>query len=321
MTYLFVLLLLLSGVSCTHLGNDRIELSWPEKTLYNYKEINGYKMFYRQAGNSEKPAVLLLHGYPSSSHTYRELIPMLSGRYHVIAPDNLGSGLSDRPDPKKVKVTFDLLAEQITDLLTELKIKTYYIYMQDFGAPVGFRLMLSNPEKVRGLIAQNANAYMAGLSEEKKKFFLTAGDSNSKFPVSKLQGHVSREAIINSQYLRDVPKEKQHIMSPDTWTHDLAFLKTQRDKDIQISLFRDYRANLSAYPKWQSFLKKSKPPTLIVWGKHDPVFMWPGAKAYLEDLPEAELHLLDAGHFALEEKPVQIAKLVLKFLDAQQTKD
>ncbi len=314
MTKALLLTIFFLAVGCSTPSSEKF-ISWPSKTHYRTVKVDGYNMFYREAGDRKKTTILLLHGYPSSSHTYRELISLLSGKYHVIAPDNLGSGYSDRPDPAKTQVTFDLLAKQIEGLLKQLSIDSYYIYMQDFGAPVGFRLMLSQPNHLRGLIVQNANAYMEGLSEQKKNFFLTAGDSGSKFPVSKLQGYVSQAAIKYKQYLRDVPDDKRYIMSPDTWTHDLAFLKTKRDKDIQISLFKDYRSNLAAYPEWQNFLKEKQPPTLIVWGKHDPVFMWPGAKAYLRDLPNAELHLLGAGHFALEEKPVEIAKLMMEFLE------
>ena len=181
------------------------------------------------------------------------------------------------------------------------------------GAPVGYRIALNNPQKVKGLIIQNANAYLEGLSAQKKNFFMTAGDADSKFPVKRLFGYVSRKAIIHKQYLRDVAKDRSFTMSPDTWTHDLAFLKSRKDQKIQIQLFQDYRSNLKAYPKWQKYLRDHQPPTLIVWGKKDPVFMYPGAQAYLKDLPDAELHLLDAGHFALEEKPVEIAKLIMNF--------
>jgi pimeloyl-ACP methyl ester carboxylesterase len=295
-------------ISC---ANNNIR--WPSKTHYKFETVNGHKIFYREAGENNSKTILLLHGYPSSSHTYRELIPLLSEKYHIIAPDNLGSGFSDKPSPQKIKYTFDLLAKQVEDLLINKKIKNYYIYMQDFGAPVGYRL--ASPERVKGLIIQNANAYLEGLSEQKQQFFMTAGDEGSNFPVEKLFGHVSEDAIINKQYLRDIPIDKKYIMSPDTWTHDLSFLKTKEDKLIQIQLFKDYRSNLLAYPKWQKYLREHQPPALIVWGKHDPVFMSPGAKAYLRDIPSAELHLLDAGHFALEEKPTEIAKYIHEFID------
>lgn len=303
---LFIILLL--STSCST-GSE-----WPSKTKYRYANINGDNIFYREAGSPERPTILLLHGFPSSSHAYRELIPLLSGQYHLIAPDNLGSGYSDHPDPKTTKYTFDLLSEKIIGLLEHKKISSFYIYMQDFGAPVGYRVALKHPEKIQGLIIQNANAYLDGLSPQKIEFFLTAGDGDSKFPKTKLYGHVSKDAIINKQYLRDISKDEKDIMSPDSWTHDLSFLNNRKDKEIQIELFKDYRTNLNSYPHWQEYLRKQQPPVLIVWGKKDPVFMASGAKAYLRDVPNAELHLLEAGHFALEEKPIEIAKLIVRFL-------
>ncbi len=296
-------------------SSKRESIAWPAKTFYRYYVVNGYKMFYREAGDPGQPTILLLHGFPSSSHAYRELIPMLSGKYHVLAPDNLGSGFSDRPDPAQTRYTFDLLAQQIDGLMDALKVESYYIYMHDFGAPVGYRLALKNPEKLKGLIIQNANAYMEGLSDQRREFFMTAGDEGSAFPIEKLYDHVSREFIINNQYLRDVKQNEIDRMSPDTWTHDSVFLQSKKDQRIQVELFRDYRSNLLLYPAWQEFLRSRQPPTLIVWGKHDPVFMAPGATAYLRDLPDAELHLIDAGHFALEESPYQIARLILEFLE------
>lgn len=286
----------------------------PNPINYRYKKIDDHKIFYRESGSKNNPVILLLHGFPSSSHTYRNLIPLLSADYYVIAPDNLGSGYSEFPSPQKTTFTFDLLASKISKLLESLEIKKYYIYMQDFGAPVGFRLALSSPEKVQGLIVQNANAYLDGLSPQKRNFFMTAGDKKGKFPRSKLYNHVSSEAIKYKQYLRDVPKEKKYIMSPDTWTHDQLLLSTPERKLVQLQLFQDYRNNLKSYPEWQAYLRKYQPPTLIVWGKKDPVFMHPGATAFLRDVPKAELHLLDAGHFALEERPFEIAEKVLKFL-------
>lgn len=292
------------------------EAVWPEKTYYRYKEVNGQNIFYREAGNPENPTIVLLHGYPSSSHTYRELIPLLSGRYHVIAPDNLGSGFSSRPDPDTTRYTFDLLSEYVTALLSELNIDEYVIYMQDFGAPVGYRVILQNPEKLKGLIVQNANAYLEGLTPQRQEFFKSAQEDKSPEKIKELYKFTGRDAVINFQYLRDVPGEKKYLMSPDTWTHDLSFLETEKDQKIQVQLFQDYYTNIKAYPTWQEYLRENRPPTLIVWGKNDPAFIAPGAKAYLRDVPEAELHLIDAGHFAVEEKPVEIAKYIINFMNS-----
>jgi len=289
--------------------------AWPAKTYYRTVEVHGHRMFYREAGDPARPTLLLLHGYPSSSHTYRELIPLLSGRFHVIAPDNLGSGLSDHPSPAVQTYTFDLLAEQITGFVEALRLEQYVLYMQDFGAPVGYRLALAHPERLRALVVQNANAYLDGLTETRRAFFHRAHDDRSPAGVAVLADFVSASSIRDRQYLRDVPGAKRERMSPDAWTYDLAFLATPEERQIQIQLFQDYQSNIDAYPSWQSFLRTRQPPTLIVWGEHDPAFIVPGAEAYLRDLPTAELHLIDAGHFAVEEQPVLVARYIVAFLD------
>ncbi len=290
------------------------EAVWPAKTHYRYQEVDGNKIFYREAGESNQPTILLLHGYPSSSHTYRELIPLLSGRYHVIAPDNLGSGYSDKPAPETTDYNFDLLAAKVSGLLTALNVKEYIIYMQDFGAPVGYRVMMSDSTKVKAIIAQNANAYLEGIPKDKQVFFRNAQLDTSPENIAKLFAFTSADAIKQKQYLRDV-KGREHIMSPDSWTHDSHFLQNEYERNIQVELFQDYKTNLDDYPKWQAFLREHQFPTLLVWGKNDPVFMASGAKAYLKDLPMAELHLLDAGHFAAEEKPAEIAKYIISFIE------
>lgn len=289
------------------------EAAWPAKTHYRYEMVRGQRIFYREAGDASRPTILLLHGFPASSHAYRELIPLLSGHFHVIAPDDLGSGFSDRPDPDQVTYTFELLAGYLNDFIAAKGIDDYVLYMQDFGAPVGYRAMRLAPEKVRGLIVQNANAYLDGLTEVRRQFFRNAHDDRSPENVARLYAFVGREAIIRNQYLRDV-SGKEDIMSPDAWTHDLSFLQAEKDRKIQVQLFQDYYNNLLAYPEWQAFLARRQPPTLIVWGRNDPAFIAAGAEAYLRDLPKAELHFLDAGHFAVEEKPVEIARHIVSFV-------
>lgn len=291
------------------------EAVWPAKTHYRYQDVAGRKIFYREAGDGSKPVLLLLHGYPSSSHTYRELIPLLSGRFHVIAPDYLGSGYSDRPDPDTFAYSFDVLADYVEGFVNELGIREYVLYMQDFGAPVGYRLMMRQPERLRGLIVQNANAYLDGLTEKRREFFKRVHEDRSEAGFAKIFDFTSRRAIIEGQYLRDV-KDRVDIMSPDSWTHDLAFLQSDKDRKIQVQLFQDYYNNLLAYPRWQAFLRSRQPPTLILWGRNDPAFIAAGAKAYVRDVPNAQLHLLDAGHFAVEEMPVTIAKHVTNFVQA-----
>ncbi len=289
----------------------------PPKTHYREAVVEGHKIFYREAGDPTKPTIVLLHGYPSSSHTYRELIPMLSRHYHVIAPDYLGSGYSDRPEPDAAPYAFDLLADHVQGLLNGLKLDKYTLYMQDFGAPVGFRLIARDPDAVEAIIVQNANAYLDGLTPPRQAFFRKAHEDRSPDHVASLYGHVGRDGIVNRQYLRDVPPAKHHIMSPDGWTHDLAFLTTDKDHKIQVQLFQDYQTNIDRYPAWQALMRERQFPALIVWGKNDPAFISAGAEAYLRDLPNAEFHLIDAGHFAVEEQPEVVAKHMPAFMKAQ----
>ena len=287
----------------------------PPATTYNYATIDSVKLFYRASGDKKNPAIVLLHGYPSSSHSYRHLIPMLSSHYYVIAPDNLGSGYSTHLNPETTQYTFDLLANYTQKLLEHLNIDNYVMYMQDFGAPVGYRMMLDNPNKIEALIVQNANAYLDGLTPNRQAFFRKAQTDKSKEEHDFLYSLTSKEAIINKQYLFDLDSNNINTQSPDAWIHDLAFLNSEKDRNIQVQLFKDYNTNLLSYPTWQNMLKKEKPKTLIVWGKKDLKFNANGAKAYLKDLPNAELLLLDAGHFAAEEKTREIATHILHFLD------
>jgi len=286
---------------------------WPETTYYRTVNVEGNKIFYREAGNPDNPTILFLHGYPSSSHMYRHLIPLLSGSFHIVVPDNLGSGYSDKPDPKEHPYTFDLLANVMDSFVKKLGIKNYTVYMQDFGAPVGFRLMMQQPDRVTALITQNGNAYLEGLTPPRQAFFKKAHEDTSPEMFKMLYDFTGDEGIKERQYLRDV-KGKEEIMSPDSWTHALHFLETEQQRVIQVQLLQDYYNNLLAYPKWQAFLREQQFPTLLVWGKNDPAFISAGAEAYLKDLPNAELHLIDAGHFAMEEKPVKIAKHIMRFM-------
>jgi len=287
------------------------EPAWPAKTHYRTVEACGHRTFYREGGTrtADRPTLVLLHGYPASSHTYRELVPLLSGRFHVLAPDNLGSGYSDRPDGP---YTFDRLAAQQLCVLEALELDRVVLYMQDFGAPVGFRMAMSSPERVAGIVLQNANAYLEGLTEARRTFFRTAAEDVPE-RRARLSTHVSDEAIRERQYLRDV--EHAEIMSPDAWTHDIAMLPTERDRTIQVELFQDYASNLDAYPAWQAWLREHQPPTLVVWGERDAAFGVGGATTVTRDVPAARVVLLDAGHFAVEEQPVRIAQEVIAFVE------
>jgi pimeloyl-ACP methyl ester carboxylesterase len=304
-------------VALAHAAHAAADFALPPKTYYRTAEVKGEKIFYREAGDAALPTIVLLHGYPSSSHTYRELIPMLASNYHVVAPDYLGSGFSAHPDPDTVRYTFDRLADHVEGLLTVLRLERYTIYMQDFGAPVGFRLIERNPAAVSALILQNANAYLDGLTPTRREFFRRAHVDRSPEHVATLFDFTSALAITSKQYLRDVPEEKRDIMSPDAWTHDLAFLSTEKDRKIQVQLFQDYQTNIDRYPMWQALMKKYQFPALIVWGKNDPAFIAAGAEAYLRELPKAELHLIDAGHFAVEENAPLVAKHILEFMARQ----
>lgn len=306
-TFLTLLVILISPLTFSQ------EAVWPETTFYRNVNVDGHNIFYREAGDPNKPTILFLHGYPSSSHMYRHLIPLLSGSFHIVVPDNLGSGYSDKPDPEKHPYTFDVLANVMEGFVKKLNLKEYTVYMQDFGAPVGFRLMMQQPDRIKGIIAQNGNAYLEGLTPPRQEFFKKAHEDKSPKMLKKLYDFTGLQGIRDKQYLRDV-KGKEEIMSPDSWTYDLHFLETKQQRMIQVQLLQDYYSNLLAYPKWQAFLRKQQPPTLLVWGKNDPAFISAGAKAYLKDVPKAELHLLDAGHFAMEEKPVEIAKHIMRFM-------
>jgi len=303
-------------VGCLSPRAASVEAVWPAKTYYRTATVQGRRIFYREAGDPARPTLLLLHGFPSSSHTYRELIPLLSGRYHVVAPDYLGSGFSDHPSPSEVRYTFDLLAAHVTGFVETLGLRRYVMYMQDFGAPVGFRVAIAHPERLRGLVVQNANAYLDGLTEQRRAFFRNAHEDHSEADMALLTRWVSDESIRDRQYLRDVPGEKSARMSPDAWTHDIAMMSRPEDRAIQVQLFQDYQNNIDAYPQWQAFLRANQPPTLVVWGSHDPAFIAAGAEAYRRDLPRAEIHLLDAGHFAVEEQSVVIAQYIVRFVDA-----
>ncbi len=287
----------------------------PPHTTYNFIEVDSHRIFYREAGNTTNPTIVLLHGYPSSSHSYRNLIPMLATHYHVIAPDNLGSGYSSRPSVDSVEYSFELLAEINNKFLDAIGVENYTMYMQDFGAPVGYRMMIKNPSRIDALIVQNANTYLDGLTTERQEFFRSAQLDTSAQKEAQLYALTSKDAIINKQYLFDIAKDSLNIQSPDAWVHDLNFLQTHNDRLIQVRLFQDYNNNLLSYDTWQKMLRDEQPPTLIVWGAKDLKFNKNGAIAYLRDLPDAELHLIDAGHFAVEEKATEIARHILRFLD------
>ena len=276
---------------------------------YRTASMDGLKIFYREAGDPMVPTVLLLHGFPTSSHMYRELIPALADRYHVVAPDLPGFGFSDAPDRSSFKYSFDHLADVI-DRFTELVgLSRYALYVFDYGAPIGFRLAIRHPERITALISQNGNAYVEGLSEGWNPIQAYWKDPALENRTA-LRAFLKPEAT-QWQYTHGVPNPER--LSPDAWTFDAALLARPGNDEIQLDLFGDYQSNVALYPKFQEFIRTRR-PLLAVWGKNDPFFLPAGAEAFKRDNPDAEVHLLDAGHFALESQGPEIAAIIRDFL-------
>jgi pimeloyl-ACP methyl ester carboxylesterase len=283
----------------------------PAVTHHRTATVDGVDIFYREAGPADAPVVLLLHGFPTSSHMFRNLIPALADRYRVIAPDYPGFGQSAMPDHREFAHTFAHYADLVDGLLGQLGVQRYALYVMDYGAPVGYRLALKHPERVSALIVQNGNAYEEGLKEfwDPIKAYWADGSAARREALAFL---VAPETT-KFQYVdgvRDVSR-----ISPDNWVHDQALLDRPGNKDIQLDLFRDYGSNVPLYPQFQAFFRERKPPTLLVWGQNDKIFPADGAHPYKRDLPDLEFHLFDTGHFALEDKADEIFPLIHDFLD------
>lgn len=282
------------------------------KVRHRAIEVEGVRIFYREAGRRDAPAVLLLHGFPSSSHMFRHLLPALADRYRVVAPDYPGFGNSEFPDPASFRYTFANYARLIERFTHAVGLERYALYIQDYGAPVGLRLALLAPERVAALIVQNGNAYEAGLSAEwdpLKLYWREPTSANRQ----RLRGWLNLDGT-RLQYAAGLPPAELELLSPDTWTLDWALLNRPGNIEVQLDLFGDYQSNLARYPEFQAFFRTHRPPTLVVWGKYDPFFTVAGARAYRRDLPEAEIHVLDAGHFALETHGPEVAVLIREFL-------
>jgi pimeloyl-ACP methyl ester carboxylesterase len=282
-------------------------------THYRTVQIDGLDLFYREAGPPNAPVVLLLHGFPASSFMYRDLIRQLADRFRVIAPDYPGFGYSAAPSTKNYAYTFDRLAEVIAKFTDRLDLDSYAIYMQDFGGPVGFRLASSRPEKVSVLVVQNANAYEEGLPDSFWAPARTLWKDPSPANFAKIREAAISDSALEWNYTYGVKDPTQ--VSPDSWVLQRALVNRPGNKEIMLALLYDYRTNLDHYAKWQEYFRKRQPPMLIVWGKNDLIFPAAGAHAYVRDLPQAELHLLDTGHFALEDKAEEIARHMRDFLD------
>jgi pimeloyl-ACP methyl ester carboxylesterase len=278
---------------------------------YRTAKIDGVEVFYREAGPSDGPPVLLLHGFPTSSHMFRRLIPALADRYHVIAPDYPGFGESAMPDRASFPYTFAHYADLMDGLMNHLGAERYALYLMDYGAPVGYRLALKHPERVSAMIVQNGNAYDEGLEAfwDPIKAYWADGSAVHRDALAQLMT-LPTTKFQYTDGMSDVSR-----IDPDNWEHDQALLDRPGNKDIQLDLFYDYRTNVALYPQFQAFFRDRRPPTLIVWGKNDKIFPASGAKPYLRDLPKAELHLIDSGHFALEDRFDEMEPLIHEFLD------
>lgn len=278
---------------------------------HRYATVDDHRLFYREAGSQDAPTLVLLHGFPTSSFMFRDLIPRLADRYHVIAPDHLGFGLSDAPAVDEFDYTFDALTDLTEGLLAELGVTRYAIYVQDYGAPIGWRLALRRPQAITAIVTQNGNGYDEGFVES----FWTAvwdyqRDQNPDTEAG-VRSALSVEGI-KWQYLTGVDDES--LVSPETWIHDAALVSRPGNDQIQLALFRDYATNAPMYPALHDYLRTSKVPVLAVWGQADPIFGPDGARAFGKDAHDAEIHLLEGGHFLLETAAEEVADLMRSFL-------
>jgi pimeloyl-ACP methyl ester carboxylesterase len=291
----------------------KIEMSAtrPAVTHHRTATVDGVDIFYREAGPADAPVVLLLHGFPTSSHMFRNLIPALADRYRVIAPDYPGFGQSAMPDHREFAYSFAHYAVLMDGVLGQLGVRRHAMYVMDYGAPVGYRLALRHPERISALIIQNGNAYEEGLKEfwDPIKAYWADGSAARRRALDFL---VAPETT-KFQYTDGVSDVSR--ISPDNWVHDQALLDRPGNKDVQLDLFRDYGTNVPLYPQFQAFFRERKPPTLLVWGQNDKIFPADGAHPYKRDLPDLEFHLFDTGHFALEDKADEIFPLIHDFLD------
>ena len=277
---------------------------------YRTVKVDGVNLFYRESGDSKTPTLMLLHGFPTSSHMFRGLIPLLNDRYRVVAPDLPGFGFSDAPDRAQFKYTFERLAEVIDRFTEVVHLQRYALYIFDYGAPVGLRLALKHPERITAIVSQNGNAYKEGLSNgwnPIEKYWTEPTEANR----AALREFLKPDAT-KLQYLHGVSEEA--LVAPESYTLDSARLARPGNDEIQLDLFLDYASNVALYPKFQDYFRSKRVPLLAVWGKNDPFFLPPGAEAFKRDNPNAEVHLYDTGHFALETHVNQIAAVIRDFL-------
>jgi pimeloyl-ACP methyl ester carboxylesterase len=287
------------------------------KTTFKTEKVNGVEIFYREAGDRKNPTLVLLHGYPTSSHMYRNLITDLSDKYHLIAPDYPGYGRSEQPPMSEFEYTFDNFAKIVTELLSKLDIQKYSLYLMDYGAPIGFRIASASPEKIDSLIVQNGCAYEEGLEAFWDPIKAYWNDVNDKEAENTLRGFHDLNGL-KWQYTHSVPD--QTVISPDNWEIDLRHLDRPENGAIQLAMFYDYQNNVPLYPGWQKYFRDHQPEMLIVYGKDDYIFPGSGAEAFKKDVKNLEFHLFEAGHFALESHGEEIASIISDFLDRKVVK-
>jgi pimeloyl-ACP methyl ester carboxylesterase len=289
------------------------ESAMQQPVYYRTAKVDGINIFYREAGPKDAPTILLLHGLPSSSRMFQSVFQRLANDYHLVAPDYPGFGHSDWPDPKDFPYTFDHIASVMTDFTQTLGLSKYTLYMQDYGGPVGFRMILAHPERAQSLIVQDAVAHNEGLGKNwvtRRAFWADRAANDEALRKNLLSMQATK-----TRHVGDDPNVE--LYDPDLWTDEYAFLNSPGQGQIQSDLFYDYRTNVDAYPKWQAWMQKTQPRLLVIWGKHDLSFDPGEPERYRKDVPKAEVHVLDAGHFALDTKPDEIAGLVKQFMKEQ----
>ncbi len=288
----------------------------PMTVSYDTKQVGDVSVFYREAGPRDAPVLLLLHGFPTSSHMFRDLIPLLADRYRVIAPDLPGFGNTVAPGRGTFEYSFDRLAAVIEGFVTAMGLTRYALYIFDYGAPTGLRLAMRHPERISAIISQNGNAYIEGFSKEWEPwqaYWREPSAENREACRAALT-----DAAIHVQYEHGAPAG---LVSPDGLTLDMHFMRRPEAQEIQLDLILSYRTNVALYPEFQAYFRKHQPPLLAVWGRNDPFFIPPGADAYRRDLPDAEIHFLDTGHFALETHSAEVARLMRDFLERKLRRD
>ena len=280
---------------------------------YNIIQVEDVKMFYRTAGQPDRPAVLLLHGFPSASHMFRELMPLLAEKYYVVAPDFPGFGQTEAPNRSEFEYSFDHLAKIVDKFTEQMGLTQYAMYVFDYGAPIGYRLAMWHPERIRAIVSQNGNAYEEGLGKkwEARKVYWQNPTAEGRKTFSSAYA----PETIYGQYTGGT---EPGCVAPDGYSLDIYYSLTKPDyAEIQNDLILDYRSNVALYPEFQRYFREHQPPLMAVWGKNDPSFIPAGALAFMRDLPKAEIHLVNSGHFALETHAQEIARLMLEFLDGK----